>query len=113
MMAMTSATIINLYPPYGSLEDFHTLVQEAHQRNLRIMVELVPNHTSDQHAWFQASCDPAHPDHARYRDYYVWSDTDQRYSSARIIFLDYEKSNWSLPPTAQGLLLASLFLSPA
>jgi len=88
----------NLYLPYGNLENFHTLVQEAHQRDLRIMVELVPNHTSDQHAWFQASCDPAHPEHMRYRDYYVWSDTDQLYSEARIIFLDYEKSNWTYHP---------------
>jgi maltose alpha-D-glucosyltransferase / alpha-amylase len=88
----------HLYPPYGSLDDFSTLVTEAHWRDLRIMVELVPNHTSDQHAWFQASCDPSHPEHARYRDYYVWSDTDQRYSSARIIFLDYEKSNWTYHP---------------
>jgi maltose alpha-D-glucosyltransferase/alpha-amylase len=88
----------NLYPPYGSLDDFRTLVQEAHQRNLRIMVELVPNHTSDQHAWFQASCNPAHPEHTRYRDYYVWSDTDQLYTGARIIFLDYEKSNWTFHP---------------
>lgn len=88
----------NLYPPYGSLEDFHTLVDEAHRRDLRIMIELVPNHTSDQHAWFQASCDPSHPEHARFRDYYVWSDTDQLYSSARIIFLDYQKSNWTFHP---------------
>jgi maltose alpha-D-glucosyltransferase/alpha-amylase len=62
------------------------------------MVELVPNHTSDQHAWFQASSDPGHPEHERYRDYYVWSETDRPYSSARIIFLDYEKSNWSYHP---------------
>lgn len=88
----------NLYPPYGSLEDFRTLVQEAHWRHLRIMVELVPNHTSDQHAWFQASRDPNHPEHVRYRDYYVWSETDVRYKDARIIFLDTEKSNWSYDP---------------
>lgn len=88
----------NLYPPYGSLEDFHALVHEAHRRQLRIMVELVPNHTSDQHAWFQASRDPNHPEHARYSDYYVWSETDKRYKDARIIFLDSEKSNWSYDP---------------
>ena len=88
----------NLYPPYGNLDDFSTLVSEAHRRDLKIMVELVPNHTSDQHAWFQASCNPAHPEHTRYRDYYVWSDTDQLYTGARIIFLDYEKSNWTFHP---------------
>ena len=88
----------NLYPPYGSSDDFRTLVQEAHRRHLRIMVELVPNHTSDQHAWFQASRDPNHPKHAHYRDFYVWSETDQRYQNARIIFLDSEKSNWSYDP---------------
>jgi maltose alpha-D-glucosyltransferase/alpha-amylase len=74
------------------------LVSEAHRRDLRIVVELVPNHTSDQHPWFQASRDPQHPDHARYRDWYVWSDTDQRYSETRIIFLDTESSNWTFDP---------------
>jgi maltose alpha-D-glucosyltransferase / alpha-amylase len=88
----------HLYPPYGSIDDFRTLVAEAHRRGLKIVVELIPNHTSDQHAWFQASRDPAHPEHARYRDYYVWSETDTRYKEARIIFLDYEKSNWTYEP---------------
>lgn len=87
-----------VHPDYGTLEDFRNLVAEAHKRQLRIIVELIPNHTSDQHAWFQASRDPNHPEHARYRDYYVWSETDQRYLSARIIFLDTEKSNWSYDP---------------
>jgi maltose alpha-D-glucosyltransferase/alpha-amylase len=58
-------------------------------------VELVPNHSSDQHPWFQASRNPDHPDHDRYRDWYVWSDTDDKYEAARIIFLDYEPSNWT------------------
>jgi maltose alpha-D-glucosyltransferase / alpha-amylase len=92
----------NLYPPYGGLQDFRTLIDEAHRRDLKIMVELVPNHTSDQHAWFQASCDPAHLEHATFRDYYVWSDTDQLYSNARIIFLDYEKSNWTYHPVRKA-----------
>jgi maltose alpha-D-glucosyltransferase / alpha-amylase len=91
-----------IYPPYGTLDDFRTLVAEAHRRGLKIVVELVPNHTSDQHPWFQASRDPRHPEHARYRDYYVWSDTDTRYASARIIFLDSEKSNWTYDPVRQA-----------
>ena len=82
-------------PEYGDLEDFDSLVKEVHRRGLRIMVELIPNHTSDQHPWFLASHDPSHPEHPKYRDYYVWSKTDQKYKEARIIFLDYEKSNWT------------------
>ncbi|MDF1515296.1 MAG: alpha-amylase family glycosyl hydrolase, partial [Anaerolineae bacterium] len=75
--------------------DYRELVEQAHQRDLRIVVELVPNHTSDQHPWFLASRDPNHPMHQQYRDWYVWSDTNQRYNDARIIFLDYEQSNWT------------------
>lgn len=88
----------NIHPDYGTLADFRRLVNEAHRRGLRVVVELIPNHTSDQHAWFQASRDPAHPDHARYRDWYVWSDTDQKYPGARIIFIDTEPSNWTYEP---------------
>ena len=88
----------NIHPDYGTLADFRRLVNEAHRRGLRVVVELIPNHTSDQHAWFQASRDPAHPDHARYRDWYVWSDTDQKYPDARIIFIDTEPSNWTYEP---------------
>jgi len=87
-----------LYPPYGTLDDFRSFVAEAHRRGLRVVVELIPNHTSDQHPWFQASRDPAHPEHARYRDYYVWSDTNTGYKDARIIFVDSEKSNWTYDP---------------
>jgi maltose alpha-D-glucosyltransferase / alpha-amylase len=88
----------NIHPDYGTMDDFRTLVDAAHQRGLRVVVELIPNHTSDQHAWFQASHNPSHPEHARYRDYYVWSETDQRYKNARIIFVDFEKSNWTFDP---------------
>jgi maltose alpha-D-glucosyltransferase/alpha-amylase len=88
----------NIHPMYGTLDDFHSLVSEAHRRGLKIVIELIPNHTSDQHPWFQASRDPNHPEHARYRDYYIWSETDGRYKDARIIFLDSEKSNWSYDP---------------
>lgn len=84
-----------VHPDYGTLEDFRNLVAAAHERNLRVIVELIPNHTSDRHPWFQASRDPDHPEHEKYRDWYVWSDTDKKYQDARIIFIDFEKSNWS------------------
>ncbi len=85
----------DVHPDYGTLDDFRVLVTEAHRRNLRLIVELIPNHTSDQHPWFQASRDPQHPEHAKYRDWYVWSETDTLYQDARIIFRDYEPSNWT------------------
>ena len=88
----------NVHPDYGTIEDFRELVREAHRRELRIVVELIPNHTSDEHPWFQASRDPNHPEHEKYRDYYVWSETDRRYQEARVIFVDYEKSNWTYDP---------------
>lgn len=87
-----------IHPMYGKMNDFRELMVQAHQRALKIVVELVPNHTSDQHYWFQASHDPNHPEHEKYKDYYVWSDTDQLYGEARIIFLDSEKSNWTYDP---------------
>jgi maltose alpha-D-glucosyltransferase / alpha-amylase len=83
---------------YGSMEDFERFLHEAHQRDLRVITELVMNHTSDQHPWFQeARKSPDNP----YHDYYVWSDSDQRYLGARIIFLDTERSNWTWDPVAQ------------
>jgi maltose alpha-D-glucosyltransferase/alpha-amylase len=88
----------NVHPDYGTLADFRQLVTEAQRRGLRVVVELIPNHTSDQHPWFQASRDPQQPDHARYRDWYVWSDTDQKYQDTRIIFRDSELSNWTFDP---------------
>ena len=88
----------DIHPRYGSRDDFKRLVQEAHKRDIRIVVELVPNHTSDQHAWFQASHDPNHPEHEKYKDYYVWNEDDQKYRDARIIFIDSEKSNWTFDP---------------
>jgi maltose alpha-D-glucosyltransferase / alpha-amylase len=84
-----------VHPDYGNLDDLRTLVVEAHRRGLRIIVEFLPNHTSDQNYWFQASHDSNHPEHAKYRDWYVWSDTDQRYRDTCIIFLDTEPSNWT------------------
>lgn len=91
------ADYYNVLETYGTLEDFKRLVHEAHQRGLRIITDLVMNHTSDQHPWFQAArLDRNSP----YRNYYVWSDSDQRYRDTRIIFLDTEKSNWTWDETA-------------
>jgi maltose alpha-D-glucosyltransferase/alpha-amylase len=87
-----------IHPDYGTVDDFRTLVEEAHRRGLRVIADLVPNHSSDQCTWFQASRDPSHPEHDKYKDWYVWSDTDEKYQEARIIFLDTEPSNWTLDP---------------
>jgi maltose alpha-D-glucosyltransferase/alpha-amylase len=81
-----------IHPDYGSLEDFSNLLNQAHRRGLRIITDLVANHTSDQHPWFQAARASRN---SLYRDYYVWSDTDTKYAGARIIFVDTEKSNWA------------------
>lgn len=92
------ADFYNINPEYGTLDDFQRLVQEAHRRNIRILTELVVNHTSDQHPWFQeARRDPNSPK----RNWYVWSDTDDKYKEARIIFVDTEKSNWTWDPVAK------------
>jgi len=82
-----------IHPSYGSLRDFKALLREAHARGLRVITELVVNHTSDQHAWFQRArrAKPGSPA----RDFYVWSDTYDRYRDARIIFKDFETSNWT------------------
>jgi maltose alpha-D-glucosyltransferase/alpha-amylase len=89
------ADFYTIHPDYGTVDDLRSLVDQAHQRGLRVITDMIPNHTSDQNAWFQASRDPAHAQHAKYHDWYVWSPTDQRYQEARIIFLDYEESNWT------------------
>ncbi|RME90393.1 MAG: maltose alpha-D-glucosyltransferase [Anaerolineae bacterium] len=82
----------DIHPDYGSLDDFEALVAAAHRRGIRIILDLVLNHTSDQHPWFRAArANPTSP----FRAYYVWSDTDQKYRQARIIFLDTERSNWT------------------
>jgi maltose alpha-D-glucosyltransferase/alpha-amylase len=86
------ADYYGILPEYGDLDDFKALLEATHARGLRIVTDLVLNHTSDQHPWFQA----ARADrNSLYRDYYVWSDTDDKYEQARIIFLDTEKSNWT------------------
>jgi maltose alpha-D-glucosyltransferase/alpha-amylase len=82
----------SLLPQYGTVNDLKLLLDRAHERGIRVIMDLVMNHTSDQHPWFQAArADRNSP----YRDYYVWSDSDRRYSEARIIFLDTEPSNWT------------------
>ncbi len=81
-----------LHPDFGTIHDFQHLLNEAHARGIRVITELVVNHTSDQHEWFrEARKSPDSP----YRDYYVWSDTEDRYQDARIIFTDTERSNWT------------------
>jgi maltose alpha-D-glucosyltransferase/alpha-amylase len=91
------ADYYGVLPEYGTLEDFRRLVEEVHRRGMRIITDLVLNHTSDQHPWFQAGrADRSSP----YRDYYVWSDSDRKYQDARIIFVDSESSNWTWDPVA-------------
>ena len=80
-------------PSYGTLQDFKVFLREAHKRDLKVITELVLNHTSDQHPWFQRAR-RAKPG-SRARDFYVWSDTTDRYNEARIIFKDFERSNWT------------------
>ncbi len=87
-----------IHPDYGTLRDFRAFVREAHRRGLKVITELVINHTSDQHPWFQAAR-RARRGSAR-RDFYVWSDTDTRFPETRIIFTDTEPSNWSWDPVA-------------
>ncbi len=92
------ADYYSIHPDYGNLDDFKALITAAHQRGMRVITDLVLNHTSDEHTWFQearkGSDNPFH-------DYYVWSDSDRKYSEARIIFLDTESSNWSWDELAQ------------
>jgi maltose alpha-D-glucosyltransferase/alpha-amylase len=89
-----------VHPDYGTLRDTKRFIREAHNRGLRVITELVINHTSDQHPWFQRARQAKPGSWAR--DFYVWSDTDQRYLDTRIIFLDTEKSNWTWDPIAQA-----------
>jgi maltose alpha-D-glucosyltransferase/alpha-amylase len=89
----------NVHPAYGTRQDFRSFVREAHRRGLRIITELVVNHTSDQHPWFQAA--RRAPRGSAKRDYYVWSDDPNKYAGTRIIFTDTEKSNWAWDEVAQ------------
>ena len=94
------ANYTDVNPSYGTLSDFKRFLDEAHQRNMQVMIELVINHTSDQHPWFKAArlAPPGSPE----REMYVWSQTDQLYKNARIIFTDTEKSNWAWDERAQA-----------
>jgi maltose alpha-D-glucosyltransferase / alpha-amylase len=90
----------NVHAAYGRMADFRNFVRAAHRRGLRVISELVINHTSDQHPWFQRAR-RASPD-SPWRKFYVWSDTDQKFLGTRVIFLDTEKSNWTWDPVAQA-----------
>jgi maltose alpha-D-glucosyltransferase/alpha-amylase len=89
---------LKILPEFGDLGDFVELIDAAHKRGIRVIADLVMNHTSDAHPWFQASrTDPTGP----FGDFYVWSDSDERYKEARIIFVDTETSNWTWDPVRQ------------
>jgi maltose alpha-D-glucosyltransferase/alpha-amylase len=93
------ADYYNIHPMYGTLQDFREFLAAAHERGLRVITELVVNHTSDQHAWFKEA--RSSRDNPR-RNWYVWSDSDDRYAGARIIFLDTERSNWAWDPESKA-----------
>ncbi len=94
------ADYTGIHPWYGSMSDFRAFLEEAHARGLRVITELVVNHTSDQHEWFQKArrAEPG----SRERAFYVWSDTPEKYQDARIIFKDFEHSNWAWDPVAKA-----------
>src|SRR5947209_421074 len=115
------ADYFDVNPNYGTLDDFRSFLSEAHSRGLRVITELVINHTSDQNPWFQksrralAACatrtadsgrsepsSSAATDDSAYKEFYVWSDTPEKYNEARIIFKDFETSNWSWDPVAKA-----------
>lgn len=94
------ADYTSIHPGYGQLSDFQEFLKAAHRRGIRVITELVVNHTSDQHPWFQRArrAPPGSPE----RDFYVWSDSPQKYSEARIIFQDFEPSNWTFDHVAKA-----------
>ncbi len=94
------ADYYGIHPNYGTLKEFVRFLEEAHRRKIRVITELVLNHTSDQHPWFQRA--RRAPAKSRWRNYYVWSDTSNRYTQARIIFQDFESSNWTWDSTARA-----------
>ena len=94
------AGYMDVHPQYGTLDDFKEMLTEAHKRDLKVITELVINHTSDQHPWFQRArkAPPGSPE----RDFYVWSDSEDKYKGTRIIFTDTETSNWTYDPVAKA-----------
>ena len=94
------AEYTGVHPEYGTLDDVKQFIDDAHRRGIRVITELVINHTSDEHPWFQRArqAPPGSPE----RDFYVWSDDDQRYAGTRIIFVDTQRSNWSWDPVANA-----------
>lgn len=90
----------SINPDYGAVEEFRNFMKLAHERGLRVITELVINHTSDQHPWFQRARQA--PPGSRERNYYVWSDSPEKYEDARIIFQDFENSNWAWDPVAKA-----------
>ncbi len=94
------AEYLSINPDFGSLNDFKVLLKEAHNRGLRVITELVINHTSDQHPWFQRARRAKAG--SKWRDFYVWSETTEKYEDARIIFKDFEQSNWSWDSIAKA-----------
>ncbi len=94
------ANYLDVHPQYGTLDDFRAFLDAAHERGLQVLIELVVNHTSDQHPWFQRARQA--PAGSPERDYYVWSDTTEKYEGVRIIFTDTEKSNWTWDPVAKA-----------
>ena len=95
---ISNYTAVN--PAYGTLSDFRLFLREAHRRGLRVITELVLNHTSDQHPWFQRA--RRSPPGSKWRDFYVWSDSPDKYRDARIIFKDFEFANWTWDPLANA-----------
>ncbi len=87
-----------ILPVHGTLDDFKEFLDEAHRKGMRVITELVLNHTSDQHPWFQESRQPG----SARRNWYVWSDTPERYRDARVIFQDFEHANWTWDPVAHA-----------
>jgi maltose alpha-D-glucosyltransferase/alpha-amylase len=107
------ADYFDVNPNFGTLDDFRAFLDAAHDRNLRVITELVINHTSDQNPWFQksrravaagtaAANDPSYSENLQYKDFYVWSETPEKYQDARIIFKDFETSNWAWDPVAKA-----------
>lgn len=95
-----TAGYTSVNPIYGTLEDFKDFLEAAHQRGIRVIIELIINHTSDQHPWFQRA--RRAPQGSNERDFYVWSDTQEKYQDARIIFEDFETSNWAWDSVAKS-----------